>query len=259
MTGAVFVDLFVPAGIAPWLAGLVVLANFAAAAFSAAVGLGGGIAILAILANLIPAGAVIPIHACIQFGSNSSRAFIIRDHIAWSIALWFILGALAGAVAGSRLAIDIPTNVLQVILGGFVLVALFAPKPRSFSPGKAGLAVGGAIATVATFFVGATGMLVAAVLPSQRMTRHEVVSTHAFLMSVKHLLKIVFFGLAGFAYGPWLGFLAIVIAAGFAGTYAGTLLLGRISERWFKIVFRGFLALLALRLLYTGLNGLWTA
>lgn len=258
MTGVEILGFLAPAGISPPLAGLVVLANFAAAAFSAAVGLGGGIAILAILANLIPASAVIPIHACIQFGSNASRAFIIRDHIAWSIALWFILGALAGAAVGSRIATGIPTHVLQGVLGLFVLVALFVPGPGSFSPGRAGLAAGGAIATVATFFVGATGMLVAAVLPSRRMTRHEVVSTHAFIMSVKHLLKIVFFGLAGFAYGPWLGFLAIVIASGLAGTYAGTLLLGRFSERRFRIVFRGFLALLALRLLYTGASGLWT-
>ena len=251
------IGFLVPGDMAPWLVIVVAAANFCTSAFTAAVGLGGGVAILAVMANVLPTAAVIPVHACVQFSNNASRTFLNRKHIAWPLSLWFAAGALAGAVLGSAFVITLPKAILQLILGAFVLFTILGPKLNRLSLGKAGLAVGGAATTFATFFVGATGPLVAAIMPVERMARHEVVSTHGLLMVLQHVLKIIFFGFAGFAFGPWIGFLVLLIVTGFAGAYAGSKLLGHVSEERFKTVFRIVLTLLALRLVYSGVSGLW--
>ena len=58
-------------------------------------------------------------------------------------------------------------------------------------------------------------------------------------MTVQHGLKIVVFGLAGFAFWDWLPLIAAMIASGFLGTVYGTRLLDRLPEesfrRWFRI------------------------
>jgi uncharacterized protein len=69
-------------------------------------------------------------------------------------------------------------------------------------------------------------------------------------MSVQHLLKILAFGLAGFAFLPWIPLLALMIACGYAGTLVGLKVLGRLPDRHFKQVFRIVMTLLALRTIW---------
>ena len=74
-------------------------------------------------------------------------------------------------------------------------------------------------------------------------------------MTVQHGLKIVVFGLAGFAFLSWLPLIAAMIASGFLGTVYGTRLLDRLPEETFRRWFRIALTVLALNLLWQGLEG----
>lgn len=81
-----------------------------------------------------------------------------------------------------------------------------------------------------------------------------MVATHAALMSIQHGLKIVAFGMVGFAFGPYLPLLAGLLGFGFAGTYLGRRVLHRLPERAFRIGLKAILTAIALRLLYGAIS-----
>ena len=65
---------------------------------TAAVGIGGGVLLLAIMAQILPVQALIPVHGLVQLGSNGNRAYMTRQHIDWKMSRLFSLGAIVGAV-----------------------------------------------------------------------------------------------------------------------------------------------------------------
>ena len=118
------------------------------------------------------------------------------------------------------------------------------------------MAVASSVLALLTMFVGATGPLLSAdlaqLLPNDRKA---LVATHAAGMTVQHGLKILVFGLAGFAFWPWLPLIALMIASGFLGTIYGTRLLEGCRRTSFRFWFRIGLTLLALDLVRRGLAG----
>jgi uncharacterized membrane protein YfcA len=80
----------------------------------------------------------------------------------------------------------------------------------------------------------------------------QYVGTHASLMTMQHLLKTAAFGMFGFAFSHWAGFVALLIAFGFLGTLAGRAILMRIDEARFKRILNVILSVLAARLIYGG-------
>jgi hypothetical protein len=68
-------------------------------------------------------------------------------------------------------------------------------------------------------------------------------------MTFQHLLKILVFGLVGFAFLEWVFVLLCMIVLGYLGTKVGLALLGRSPEARFRTVYQWFLTLLAVRLL----------
>ena len=58
-------------------------ASFAGSFITVVLGIGGGALLLAIMASFLPAAALIPVHGVVQFGSNSTRAALLRDGIQW--------------------------------------------------------------------------------------------------------------------------------------------------------------------------------
>jgi uncharacterized membrane protein YfcA len=78
------------------------------------------------------------------------------------------------------------------------------------------------------------------------------VATHAACMTAQHLLKVIAFGLLGFAFGDYLGLIAGMVAFGFLGTLAGGRVLMKIDERRFELVLNAILVILAARLIWEG-------
>ena len=100
-------------------------------------------------------------------------------------------------------------------------------------------------------FVGGTGPFVAAFVSPDRFGKEPTVATHAACMTFQHGLKVVVFGMLGFAFGPWIPLLVAMVMGGFLGTLAGRVVLLKLPERAFAIAFKTVLTLLALRLLWS--------
>ena len=57
---------WLPVEVSPWVGGGLILLSFFTSFFAATAGLGGGIIMIAVLASVLPAAAVIPVHGIIQ-------------------------------------------------------------------------------------------------------------------------------------------------------------------------------------------------
>lgn len=96
------------------------------------------------------------------------------------------------------------------------------------------------------------GRFVAGYVRSLELGRGTHVATKAVLMTLQHLLKVIVFGLLGFNFALWVGFMIMMIATGFLGTLVGRQVLVRMNGKSFAQVLRATLVLLALRLLWQG-------
>ncbi len=229
---------------------LLIAASFLTAGITTAVGIGGGLAMLAIMANVMPVAAIVPVHGVVQATNNTSRAFLLRKNLIVPIFIWFSVGGLLGAILASQVVVSLSLSVLQTIMGLFILYSVWAPKLKNFSSGKGSLFFGGIIASAASMFIGASGPITAAFLPRSELSRQQLVATHAAIMVLQHGFKVFALGFLGFIYMPWIGLLIAMLVAGFFGALAGRAILWRIPEEKFKIVFNIVLTLLALRMLY---------
>lgn len=220
---------------------------------TAAAGIGGGTLMLAVLAQVLPVKSIIPVHGLVQLGSNTGRALIMLPHVHWPYFFWFALGSIIGAIVGGQLVISLPIKTLQLLLGSFILFTAWGPSFANTRSGKPSLVVGGLISTFLTMFVGATGPFVIAVLRAFRLSREALVANGAAFLVLQHALKVLVFGLLGFAFHSYMSLIVLMIASGIVGTLIGRQLLLKIDEVLFHKVLKVVLSILALRLIIVAL------
>ncbi|MGB8818458.1 MAG: sulfite exporter TauE/SafE family protein [Rhizobiaceae bacterium] len=246
--------LLLPDGIGASAAALLVIASFFTSAVTASFGLGGGVMMLALMGLFVPVTALIPVQGLVQLGSNTGRAYVQRAHVRRSIMTPFLAGSLIGAIVGGYTVVQLPDALMKTMLGAFILVITWVKIPGLKSLGNAGLAISSGIISCLSMFLGATGPLMVSVLGAMiHDDRKALVATSAAAMTVHHGLKVIVFGIAGFAFGDWLPLIAAMIATGYAGTLTGSKLLSRIPEDKFRLAFKIILTLLALQMLFRGL------
>lgn len=243
----------VPPGITESVAVVLLAASFAASFITVAFGIGGGAALLAVMATLMPPAALIPVHGVVQVGSNLGRALTTFGHTYWPAVPAFFLGSVIGAMAGGTVVVNIPPAFVQIGVGLFIIWSVLATAPRAIRDWPFAI---GALSSFLTMFFGATGVFVAAFTKSHALGRHSHVATHAVLMTIQHGVKTLTFGFLGFAFAPWLGFIAGMIATGFLGTLAGRLVLNRMGDHRFRRALDIVLVLIALRLVAGGIMDL---
>jgi len=243
---------FVPPDITTVFAAVLVITSFLTSALTAAMGLGGGVAMLAVLSLGLPVTSVLPVHGVVQMGSNSGRVVIQRRHLVTPVLLWFALGSLAGIALGASVVISIPDALAKGTLALFILWSVYRKKPSATAQrhGKTYFVLGGAISSFCTMLVGATGPLVAALLARTGLIKQPLVATHAACMVMQHGMKILVFGTLGFAYAQWVPLIAVMIASGLAGTWVGTRTLDNLPEATFRLGFKIVMTAVSLHMLW---------
>lgn len=229
---------------------LLVLSAAGTSFITAAMGIGGGVLLLAILASVLPPAALIPVHGLVQLGSNGNRAWMTRHHIDWCMVKSFTAGACTGAFLASFVVIQLPLELIQLSVALFILYLVWGPKPQKHQTSEQGHLIAGAGTTFISMFVGATGPLVAGFVHRKNYDKHETTATFATCMSFQHLLKMLVFSLIGFAFWAWLPLIILMILGGVLGTWLGLKMLNRIPPKRFKLVFKTVITLMAFRLLW---------
>lgn len=222
---------------------------FVSSTLTAVVGVGGGVLLIAVMPGFVPPAALVPLHGVVQLASNASRAAFAVGQIDWRILRLYAAGALVGALLGYRFVPLVPTRSAMLVLGLFVLVTTWLPRPRSGVSLPGTFVTLGVVQTFVSLFVGAAGPLSPPVLLRAGLERDRLVATHAGLMTLLHLLKALVFGMLGFAFAPHAGVLAGMVVGVTAGSWLGTRLRRRVPHERFRQVLRVVLTLLALRLI----------
>jgi len=242
-------EALLPEVISPAAALFLITFAFFTSALTATAGIGGGLLMLGVMSYLLPITALIPIHAVVQFGSNASRTFIQRENINWRIALFFILGAILGIILGAMVIIQLPEKLLFGLIGIFILLMTWVRLPSLKSVNSVIIIFGGAITTFISVFAGATGPLVAVFLNNVFENHKNMAATVGITMTAQHSLKILAFGILGFAFVQWLPLIAAMICMGFLGAKAGTALMYKLPEKALKASFKIVITMIALDML----------
>ncbi len=221
---------------------------------TASLGAGGGVMLLAIMAQVLPPTVIIPVHGVVQLGSNGGRAIMSWRHIDWRAIGAFLPGAIVGASLGALVLVSLPPRVTYLAIAAFTLYLCWGPALPKLALRPAGTAVAGAVTTFITLFAGATGPLVAAFIKQMHTDRFKTVATFAAAMSVQHSLKAVVFQGAGFSLAAWLPLIGGMILSGLVGTWMGLHLLRRMKDTHFAMLFNLVLTALALRLIWQAMS-----
>lgn len=244
---------YLPHGFGLWPSLILIIASFFTSALTASMGVGGGLAMLALMGTMLSVSALIPVHGAVQLGSNIGRAYHQRAHVSRDVLRPFALGCVLGAVFGLFLVVQLPDALLKLVLGIFVIAITWFKVPGIERLRGGALMLASMVLAVLNMIFGATGPLLSALFSQFfAQDRKALVATHAAGMTIQHALKVVVFAIAGFAFGDWLVLILLMVASGYLGTLVGSKLLDRLPEESFRLWFRLGITLLALDLLRQG-------
>jgi uncharacterized membrane protein YfcA len=205
--------------------------SFITSFMTAAIGVGGGIGLLAVMPQFIPISAVVPVHGLIQMVSNASRFAFDYKSARVEILPKYIFGCLTGAFIGYFFIGNFPEKYLSLILGIFILAITWTKIVSSLGFVLKNFAIVGFLQTFLSLFVAVTGLISQPILMKMNLNKNEVIVTHAMQMSVLHGLKVAAFVMAGFAFMDYAKLIFIMITASTVGSYLGGFLRDRISQR----------------------------
>ena len=242
-------DHYLPALVSQSDAIIMITASLATSFLTAAFGIGGGAALLALLALLLPPVALIPVHSFVQFGSNVGRLLIMIFNVDWKPFVPFCIGTIIGCFIAGAFVIQLPPFVIQLAVGIFILWIVFAQMPAI--PIKF-VFLAGVISSFASMFIGATGTFVAAVVKTMKLQPVQHVATHSALATFQHFVKSFVFGFVGFNFSEYLILICGMIVSGFVGTVLGRKVLTNFSAGYFKPALNVIFVAIALKLLWDG-------
>ena len=235
---------------------IIIAGSFVASIFNAAFSAGGALIILAITSTVLPVQAIVPIHSTLLIGSTLTRVMFFWEYIDWKIVIPFLIGALLGAIIGARIYIELPESVIALAIGGVMLIAIWLPsvswRPRLRHPWAI---VGFIHSLLSTLF--AYGAVMHAVILHTGLNRRQIVGTLGGCLSGMSLFKIVGYASFGFDYSPYYHVIAAAVTVSLIGTAIGKMIVDKLSEQKFRMIFRVLVTVTALRLLYVGVSAIW--
>ena len=220
---------------------------------AAVFGLGGGLILISFLPDFLPADAIVPVHGVTQLASNTSRAFFSYRSIVWRLLPLFFAGSLLGAALFGILVINISTAYIPVFIGFYILLKLWSERMGKLLSSFDNLFILGFLQTGLGVLVGSTGHLAMPRLLKEISDRDGLVSTSGMFMSLSHGLKLLAYGIIGFKFSQYFTLLVCMVSGALIGSFGGTLLRRKISNRWFSQILKILLTVMALRMIYSAL------
>ena len=241
---------------------MLIIAAFITSSISAVLGMGGGIILLGIMAIIIPDGyVVVALHGIVQLISNLTRSYVFRHHIQNTIIRQYIPGAILGLSLASFIILilihffqvesakGIKIDFLKPLIGIFILWFLFGQRPQA-KDDKSNFFIAGMVSGLTTAFIGATGPLIAPFFLKGKLSKENIIANKAVCQTISHLGKIpLFVFFFQFNYFAEIEVLFPLVIAVFIGTNFGKQILGFISEKVFRLLFRGALTFIAIKLI----------
>ena len=205
---------------------------------SGAMGMAGGLVLMAVLLALLPVPGAMLLHGVTQAMANGARAWLLRKHIAWRVMPPYIAGAALATTAFVALRVVPDTNVVLILVGSFPWVARLLPGLGGLDVTRPWTAaICGALVTPAQLLAGASGPLLDTFYVRAKLDRHQIVASKAITQAFGHIVKsgyyLTLFTSAATA-GLSLQTIGGALVAAWVGTRLGTALLARVSDGQFR-------------------------
>jgi uncharacterized membrane protein YfcA len=228
----------------------ILMAVFLASAFNTAFGFGGIFLLSGVLSFMLPITDVLPMQTALMVSSQISRCVLLKSHIDWRFVRAFGIGSMIGALPGALLYQQLSSDVITLMIAGFMLWSAWAPKTKFTLTIPFGNVLTGAVHTfLSTAF--SFGSLIQATLFRQGLSRTTVTATIALSMLVMSMFKIPAYAMTGFDYSLY--FKEIILGSLVApfGAMVGKPLLLNMSERMFMAGFKVLLTTVAVKLIWS--------
>lgn len=227
-------------------------ASIVTATISSVTGMAGGVALLSLMSLTLPVQIIIPIHGLVQLSSNSLRVWYLRKYVRLEFIKYYTLGLPIGAALSVFFLRNILSEVwLLSMLAILISYSIFKPKKipnlkiKNSSWSIVGLAAG-----VLAILVGSVGPFLAVFYVRDDLAKEEIVSTKATMQMLAHVIKIPSFLFIGFNYSEHMSLTGLMILGAMIGTKLGVEALKRINNKIFSYLFKLFLFIALVRIVY---------
>ncbi len=228
---------------------LLVLTSFTASAISGAFAIGGGFLMLAVIAAFLPVSSVVPMHSVLMLGTSVGRWWFFWPFIQWRIVVPFVLGCAIGAPLGARVYLTLPEMVIALVVGIFMLGAVWMPPVPWNIPLRHPFFVVGIVHSFLSAMFSFGGIM-QPIMMRTALDKMQIIATLAVSLLFMNLAKIGGYVMFGFDFRPYLLLIGTAMVAGVAGAGVGRQLAERVPEEKFRLVFKAIMTVLAARLLY---------
>ena len=214
-----------------WATILLVFVALIASTISSVFGLAGGAVFFSALIWVVDAKTAIPIHSGVQLISNFSRIGVYFREVQWRIVAWFALLLIPGAYLGSMLFSFFNTEMMEALVGAFIIFTAFLPKSIPIGKTKYSFVAIGFISAFLGMIVAVTGPLIASFLNMSDVRKEQMVATKSVCQGMTQLVKVIIFAtVVKFDFGEYLPFLFLFGVAALIGTFIGKKIIGKISD-----------------------------
>ena len=231
---------------------LLTVLSFFTALMTSIAGAGGGTILLAAMLQFMNPAEAIPVHGVIQLSSNLTRIWLLRNFVIWKIVLKFSLLLPLGVYLGLKIFQNIDADEIKNLIGFFILLALGLQNLKIFQNIKIPSNIYYLIGFITGFLnilVGVIAPLLAVILRQSVTEKKSIVGTLGYFGLIGNLVKIIGFTFIGFSFFKYIDTFIMIIPATLIGSRIGQILLNRISNKIFTIIFQIILVGLAIKLL----------
>lgn len=199
---------------------------------------GAAMLLIPILGLSLAPQSVAPVITVASLMANPSRTFVFWQHIYWPAVRWLLPGSLIGAVAGAVAFTHVPAELLQLLLGLFLISTVwqyrFGKRKKSFPMPLKGFLPLGLVVSFVSGLIGGTGPVMNPFFLNHGMEKEQLVATKAInslaLQSTK-LLSYISLG----AISLEMGIYGVVIGlGGIAGVFWARNHLKKIDDDRFR-------------------------
>jgi uncharacterized membrane protein YfcA len=222
----------------PWQWAAALALALVAGTISGISGFGAGLMLSAYLLPILGARVTVPVLAVAMVLTNAGRVWAFRESLSLRVAVPVLAGVLPGALAGSYAFGALGGAWADLIVGGFLIVAVALRRAlagRALSATPIVLAAGGAITGLLSGITTGAGMLLIPLLLGAGLPARALIATDAFVSGSMHVARVAGYA-AGGVLGPDLVVLGLALgAATMPGSRAAAWLVARIPP-WKHVV-----------------------
>ncbi|MEM9164802.1 MAG: sulfite exporter TauE/SafE family protein [Cyanobacteria bacterium P01_F01_bin.4] len=235
---------------------LIILGTVSCVAWFLSMLAGGGspFILIPLVSSLLGVQAVASVITTAMLVGNTQRCLFFWGQIDWRLTVWYVPGAIAGALLGAYGLTFIHLEHLQFFIGIGLLAMVFSylifPKDSSIEIKAWYFLPVAFLNAVGSGLIGSTGPVMNPLYLGYGLVKEAMIATKSLHKALLHTVKLSAYLALGvlqtdyFLYGLFIGL------AGIPANWLGKLVLARISDDRFKSIVFGFVALSGLVMLW---------